>query len=54
MIEAVFEDPALKHKVFGEIQHVVNADALLGSDLGGAYLRRLLHLDTDRKVMASS
>ncbi|HET7689265.1 MAG TPA: 3-hydroxyacyl-CoA dehydrogenase NAD-binding domain-containing protein [Nocardioidaceae bacterium] len=32
VIEAVFEDPSLKHKVFQEIQHVVNADAMLGSN----------------------
>jgi 3-hydroxyacyl-CoA dehydrogenase/enoyl-CoA hydratase/3-hydroxybutyryl-CoA epimerase len=32
VIEAVFEDPSLKRKVFGEVQHVVNADALLGSN----------------------
>ncbi len=29
VIEAVFEDPALKHKVFQEIQHIVAPDALL-------------------------
>jgi 3-hydroxyacyl-CoA dehydrogenase/enoyl-CoA hydratase/3-hydroxybutyryl-CoA epimerase len=32
VIEAVFEDPGLKHKVFGEILDVVNADALLCSN----------------------
>ncbi|MFD6358868.1 3-hydroxyacyl-CoA dehydrogenase NAD-binding domain-containing protein [Streptomyces roseolus] len=32
VIEAVFEDTALKHKVFQEIQHVVDADALLCSN----------------------
>jgi 3-hydroxyacyl-CoA dehydrogenase/enoyl-CoA hydratase/3-hydroxybutyryl-CoA epimerase len=32
VIEAVFEDPKLKHQVFGEIQDVVNADALLCSN----------------------
>ncbi|MCX5085570.1 3-hydroxyacyl-CoA dehydrogenase NAD-binding domain-containing protein [Streptomyces sp. NPDC056121] len=32
VIEAVFEDPALKHKVFKEIQHVVEPDALLCSN----------------------
>jgi 3-hydroxyacyl-CoA dehydrogenase/enoyl-CoA hydratase/3-hydroxybutyryl-CoA epimerase len=32
VIEAVFEDPALKHQVFSEIQDVVNADALLCSN----------------------
>ena len=32
VIEAVFEDPALKAKVFGEIQDLVNADALLCSN----------------------
>ncbi|MER5476897.1 3-hydroxyacyl-CoA dehydrogenase NAD-binding domain-containing protein [Streptomyces sp. NPDC002734] len=32
VIEAVFEDPALKHRVFAEIEHVVAPDALLGSN----------------------
>ncbi|GBQ02253.1 3-hydroxyacyl-CoA dehydrogenase [Streptomyces spongiicola] len=32
VVEAVFEDPALKHKVFQEIQHVVEPDALLCSN----------------------
>jgi len=32
VIEAVFEDPSLKAKVFGEIQDVVNPDALLCSN----------------------
>ncbi|MFJ5946630.1 3-hydroxyacyl-CoA dehydrogenase NAD-binding domain-containing protein [Streptomyces noursei] len=32
VIEAVFEDVALKHKVFKEIQHVVEPDALLCSN----------------------
>ncbi|MCW2781263.1 MAG: 3-hydroxyacyl-CoA dehydrogenase [Marmoricola sp.] len=32
VIEAVFEDPKLKHQVFGEIEDVVNADALLCSN----------------------
>jgi 3-hydroxyacyl-CoA dehydrogenase/enoyl-CoA hydratase/3-hydroxybutyryl-CoA epimerase len=32
VIEAVFEDPSLKRKVFGEVQHIVNPDALLGSN----------------------
>jgi 3-hydroxyacyl-CoA dehydrogenase/enoyl-CoA hydratase/3-hydroxybutyryl-CoA epimerase len=32
VIEAVFEDPALKHKVFAEIAEHVNADALLCSN----------------------
>ncbi|MFF1261472.1 MULTISPECIES: 3-hydroxyacyl-CoA dehydrogenase NAD-binding domain-containing protein [unclassified Streptomyces] len=32
VIEAVFEDPALKHKVFKEIQHVIEPDALLCSN----------------------
>ncbi|MFF2851130.1 3-hydroxyacyl-CoA dehydrogenase NAD-binding domain-containing protein [Streptomyces sp. NPDC058001] len=32
VIEAVFEDPALKHKVFQEIQHLVEPDALLCSN----------------------
>ncbi|WP_020670587.1 3-hydroxyacyl-CoA dehydrogenase NAD-binding domain-containing protein [Amycolatopsis nigrescens] len=32
VIEAVFESVELKHKVFGEIEGVVNADAVLGSN----------------------
>jgi 3-hydroxyacyl-CoA dehydrogenase/enoyl-CoA hydratase/3-hydroxybutyryl-CoA epimerase len=32
VIEAVFEDPALKHKVFQETQHIVEPDALLCSN----------------------
>ncbi|MFE3494557.1 3-hydroxyacyl-CoA dehydrogenase NAD-binding domain-containing protein [Streptomyces sp. NPDC059169] len=32
VIEAVFEDAALKHKVFQEIQHVIEPDALLCSN----------------------
>jgi 3-hydroxyacyl-CoA dehydrogenase/enoyl-CoA hydratase/3-hydroxybutyryl-CoA epimerase len=32
VIEAVFEDPALKHKVFAEIEDVVAPDALLASN----------------------
>ena len=32
VIEAVFESVPLKHEVFGEIQDVVNADAVLGSN----------------------
>ncbi|WP_328689653.1 3-hydroxyacyl-CoA dehydrogenase NAD-binding domain-containing protein [Streptomyces phaeochromogenes] len=32
IIEAVFEDSALKHKVFQEIQHIVEPDALLCSN----------------------
>jgi 3-hydroxyacyl-CoA dehydrogenase / enoyl-CoA hydratase / 3-hydroxybutyryl-CoA epimerase len=32
VIEAVFEDPALKHKVFAEVQDVVSPDALLCSN----------------------
>ncbi len=32
VIEAVFESVDLKHKVFGEIQHIVNKDAVLGSN----------------------
>ena len=32
VIEAVFESVELKHKVFGEIESVVNADAVLGSN----------------------
>lgn len=32
VIEAVFENPELKAKVFGEIEDIVDADALLGSN----------------------
>jgi 3-hydroxyacyl-CoA dehydrogenase/enoyl-CoA hydratase/3-hydroxybutyryl-CoA epimerase len=32
VIEAVFEDPGLKHRVFGEVQDIVAADALLASN----------------------
>ncbi len=32
VIEAVFEDPSLKAKVYGEVQDVVNKDALLASN----------------------
>src|SRR5690606_41965570 len=32
VIEAVFEDPALKHQVFGEVQDVVAPDAMLASN----------------------
>ncbi|WP_199432412.1 3-hydroxyacyl-CoA dehydrogenase NAD-binding domain-containing protein [Qaidamihabitans albus] len=32
VIEAVFESTELKHKVFGEIENVVNPDAVLGSN----------------------
>ncbi|MGW5219814.1 3-hydroxyacyl-CoA dehydrogenase NAD-binding domain-containing protein [Nocardia sp. NPDC004085] len=32
VVEAVFEDPELKKKVFAEIEPVVNGDALLGSN----------------------
>lgn len=32
VIEAVFEDPSVKHKVFAEIEPVLAADALLGSN----------------------
>jgi 3-hydroxyacyl-CoA dehydrogenase/enoyl-CoA hydratase/3-hydroxybutyryl-CoA epimerase len=32
VIEAVFEDPSLKAKVFGEVQDVVDGDALLASN----------------------
>ncbi|TVT57302.1 3-hydroxyacyl-CoA dehydrogenase [Amycolatopsis rhizosphaerae] len=32
VIEAVFESQELKHKVFGEIEHIVNPDAVLGSN----------------------
>ncbi|MFC7616242.1 3-hydroxyacyl-CoA dehydrogenase NAD-binding domain-containing protein [Actinokineospora soli] len=32
LVEAVFEDTALKHRVFDEVQHVVEPDAVLGSN----------------------
>ena len=32
VIEAVFESTELKHKVFGEIEQIVNSDAVLGSN----------------------
>jgi 3-hydroxyacyl-CoA dehydrogenase/enoyl-CoA hydratase/3-hydroxybutyryl-CoA epimerase len=32
VIEAVFEDQALKHRVFGEVEHLLTPDALLGSN----------------------
>ncbi|WAL66831.1 3-hydroxyacyl-CoA dehydrogenase NAD-binding domain-containing protein [Amycolatopsis cynarae] len=32
VIEAVFESQELKHKVFSEIEHIVNPDAVLGSN----------------------
>jgi 3-hydroxyacyl-CoA dehydrogenase/enoyl-CoA hydratase/3-hydroxybutyryl-CoA epimerase len=32
LIEAVFEDPALKHQVYGEIEPLLAPDALLGSN----------------------
>ena len=43
VIEAVFEDPALKEKVFGEIQDVVNADALLCSNTSTLPITELAH-----------
>jgi 3-hydroxyacyl-CoA dehydrogenase/enoyl-CoA hydratase/3-hydroxybutyryl-CoA epimerase len=32
VVEAVFENPELKHKVFGEIESIVTPDAVLGSN----------------------
>ena len=43
VIEAVFEDPALKEKVFGEIQDVVNDDALLCSNTSTLPISELAH-----------
>ena len=43
VIEAVFEDPSLKEKVFGEIQDVVNADALLCSNTSTLPITELAH-----------
>jgi 3-hydroxyacyl-CoA dehydrogenase / enoyl-CoA hydratase / 3-hydroxybutyryl-CoA epimerase len=41
VIEAVFESTDLKHKVFGEIQDVVNPDAVLGSNTSTLPITRL-------------
>ena len=43
VIEAVFEDPSLKEKVFGEIQDVVNPDALLCSNTSTLPITELAH-----------
>ena len=43
VIEAVFEDPSLKEKVFGEIQDVVNSDALLCSNTSTLPITELAH-----------
>ncbi len=43
VIEAVFEDPSLKEKVFGEIQDVVNADSLLCSNTSTLPITELAH-----------
>jgi 3-hydroxyacyl-CoA dehydrogenase/enoyl-CoA hydratase/3-hydroxybutyryl-CoA epimerase len=43
VIEAVFEDPALKAKVFGEVQDVVNPDALLCSNTSTLPITELAH-----------
>jgi 3-hydroxyacyl-CoA dehydrogenase/enoyl-CoA hydratase/3-hydroxybutyryl-CoA epimerase len=43
VIEAVFEDPSLKHKVFGEIASHVNADALLCSNTSTLPISELAH-----------
>jgi len=41
VIEAVFEDTSLKHKVFQEIENVVNADAVLGSNTSSLPITQL-------------
>jgi 3-hydroxyacyl-CoA dehydrogenase/enoyl-CoA hydratase/3-hydroxybutyryl-CoA epimerase len=41
VIEAVFENPELKHKVFGEIEHLVAPDALLGSNTSSLPITKL-------------
>jgi 3-hydroxyacyl-CoA dehydrogenase/enoyl-CoA hydratase/3-hydroxybutyryl-CoA epimerase len=43
VIEAVFEDPSLKERVFAEIQDVVNADALLCSNTSTLPITELAH-----------
>jgi 3-hydroxyacyl-CoA dehydrogenase/enoyl-CoA hydratase/3-hydroxybutyryl-CoA epimerase len=43
VIEAVFEDPSLKAKVFGEIQDVVDRDALLCSNTSTLPITELAH-----------
>ena len=43
VIEAVFEDPSLKAKVFGEIQDVVDTDALLCSNTSTLPISELAH-----------
>ncbi|GAB3652521.1 3-hydroxyacyl-CoA dehydrogenase NAD-binding domain-containing protein [Nocardioides korecus] len=43
VIEAVFEDPSLKATVFGEIQNVVNPDALLCSNTSTLPITDLAH-----------
>jgi 3-hydroxyacyl-CoA dehydrogenase/enoyl-CoA hydratase/3-hydroxybutyryl-CoA epimerase len=41
VIEAVFENPELKHKVFGEIEHLVAPDAVLGSNTSSLPITKL-------------
>ena len=43
LIEAVFEDPALKAKVFAEVEPVLAADALLGSNTSTLPITELAH-----------
>lgn len=43
LIEAVFEDPALKAKVFAEVQPVLAPDALLGSNTSTLPITELAH-----------
>jgi 3-hydroxyacyl-CoA dehydrogenase/enoyl-CoA hydratase/3-hydroxybutyryl-CoA epimerase len=49
VIEAVFEDPALKAKVYAEIEHIVNGDALLGSNTSTLPITKLAE-GVDRKA----
>ena len=41
VIEAVFENPELKHKVFSEIEHLVAPDAVLGSNTSSLPITKL-------------
>ena len=41
VVEAVFESVELKHKVFGELQGIVNGDAVLGSNTSTLPITRL-------------
>jgi 3-hydroxyacyl-CoA dehydrogenase/enoyl-CoA hydratase/3-hydroxybutyryl-CoA epimerase len=43
VIEAVFEDPALKHRVFGEVERLLAPDALLCSNTSSLPITTLAH-----------